>query len=323
LTIELPNYDTMENYFRNSSMFDLISRWKVHLLIIAVVAGGLGVLFSSNIFITPKYTSHAVLYPANISPMSEESETEQMLELIQSQDIRFRIYDAFDLGAHYEISKDNPHYLTQLNKRFEGNVSFRKTENEAVMITVLDKDPQFASDMVDSIIAFYNHKVLNLNKEKSVELVRVYNSHLSRKQSEIDNLGNILKKHRQENNILDFGIQTKEYTRAIANGKSFGETKSSLQNLRDFGSDFIITDSLLWNAMSDYHEIKQEVEVFIRDTSKTITYAHVVAEPFAADKKAYPTRWIFVFFSILGALFAGIVVLIFIDKARISKRKGE
>ncbi|MEA1874183.1 MAG: hypothetical protein U9N51_07125 [Bacteroidota bacterium] len=309
----------MENYFKNSSIFELISRWKIHLLIIVIVAGGLGILFSSSIFITPKYSSYAVLYPANISPMSEESETEQMLELIQSQDIRFRVFDAFDLGSHYSISENDPHYLSQLNKRFEGSVSFRKTENEAVMLTVLDKDPQVASDMVDSIIAFYNHKVLNLNKDKSAELVRVYDNHLNKKQSEIDSLSKILKKHRKENNILDFGIQTKEYTRAIANGKSFGDTKESLQNLRDFGSDFMISDSLLWNAMSDYHEIKQQLEVTIQDTTKTITYAHVVAEPFAADKKSYPTRWIFVFFSVLGALFAGVVVLMFIDKARISK----
>jgi len=300
-------------------MFELISKWKIHLLIISVVAGGLGVLFSSSIFITPKYSSHGVLYPANISPLSEESETEQMLELIQSQDIRFRIFDAFDLASHYEIPENDPHYLTKLNKRFEGNVNFRKTENEAVMVVVLDEDPQIASDMVDSIIAFYNQKVLNLNKEKSVELVRVYNNHLNRKQTEIDSLSRIVKKYRKDNNMLDFGIQTKEYTRAIANGKSFGDTKESLQNLRDFGSDFMITDSLLWNAMSDYHEIKQVLEITIRDTTKTITYAHVVAEPFAADKKEYPKRWIFVFFSVLGALFAGVVVLIFIDRARISK----
>ncbi len=313
----------MENYFRNSSIFELISRWKVHLLIIAVIAGGLGVLFSSSIFITPKYSSNAVLYPANIAPMSEESETEQMLELIQSQDIRFSLYDAFAIGMHYEIPEDDPHYLTKLNKRFEGNVSFRKTENEAVMVTVLDKDPQFASDMVDSIITFYNHKVLRLNKDKTVELVRIFKNHLNLKQFEIDSLADVLKKHRKENNILDFGIQTKEYTRAIANGKTFGETKESLQDLRDFGGDFVITDSLLWNAMSDSHEIKQKLEVFIRDATKIITYAHVVAEPFAADKKSYPTRWIFVFFSVLGALFAGIVVLIFIDKARISNHKGE
>jgi uncharacterized protein involved in exopolysaccharide biosynthesis len=313
----------MENYFRNSSMFELISRWKIHLLIIAVLAGGLGVLFSSSLFITPKYSSNAVLYPANIAPMSEESETEQMLELIQSQDIRFKVYDAFGLGEHYEIPENDPHYLTKLNKRFEGNVSFRKTENEAVMITVLDKDAQIASDMVDSIIAFYNRKVLALNVEKSAELLRVYNNHLMRKQAEIDSLSNIIKTHRKENNILNFGIQTKEYTRAIANGKTFGQTKEILENLREFGSDFMITDSLLWDAMNDYSSIKRNVEIFIRDTTKTITYAHVVAEPFAADKKAYPTRWVFVFFSVLGALFAGVVVLIFIDKARISKGKGE
>ncbi len=320
-TFELPNYSTMENYFRNSSMFDLISKWKIHLLIITVIGGGLGVLFSSSLFITPKFSSSAVLYPANTIPLSEESETEQMLEMLNSQDIRFEVFDAFNLAEHYEISENEPHFISKLNKKFEGNVSIRQTENEAVQITVMDKDPQMAADIANSIIEFYNDKVLSLNKEKSAEYAIAYQEHLNRKQVEIDSLSEQIKKYRKENNLLDFSVQTKEYTRAIASGKSFGDTKENLKNLQDFGSDFIITDSLLWNAMSDYHEIKIELETFVRDTSKTITYAHVVARPFAADKKTYPTRWVFVFFSMLGTLFAGIVILIFIDRARLSRKQ--
>ena len=33
-------------------------------------------------FITPLYKSEAVAYPANVTPYSDESETEQMLQII-------------------------------------------------------------------------------------------------------------------------------------------------------------------------------------------------------------------------------------------------
>jgi uncharacterized protein involved in exopolysaccharide biosynthesis len=243
-----------------------------------------------------------------------------MLEMIQSQDIRFKVFEAFKLAEHYKIAENDPHFLTNLNKRFESNVSFRKTENEAIQITVLDESPEIAANIVDSIIRYYNEMVLDLNKSKSAELVVIFQTHLNKKQEEIDSLSKILQKYRQSNNMLDHRVQIKEYTRAIANGKNLGETRETLENWRNLGNDYLKTDSLLWSSMLDFHEIKQNLEITVRDTSKYVTYAHVIAKPYVTDKKSYPTRWVFVFFSMLGALFTGILVLIFIDKARFSKQ---
>jgi uncharacterized protein involved in exopolysaccharide biosynthesis len=313
----------MENYFRNKGLFDLIKRWKLHLLIIAVVSGSLGIIFSSQKFIEPKFKSIAVLYPVNISPLSKESETEQMLELIQSQDIRFRIYDAFNLSSHYGIAENDSHIIAKTNKLFDGNANFSKTENEAIKITVSDTDPVIASNITDSIISFYNDLLLTLNREKSTELATAITTQINRKQLLIDSLTNVLNGLRKEHNILNYDIQIKEYTRAIANGKNLAETRQTLNNMKNVGGEYLHTDSLLWNAMSDSHKMGIKLDNYILDKSKVITYSHVVTKPYPADKKSYPTRWSFVVFSILGGLFAGIIVLILIDKAKFSKDERE
>ncbi|MFO7878846.1 MAG: hypothetical protein ACQES0_08895 [Bacteroidota bacterium] len=310
----------MENYFKNKGLFELISKWKYHLLILMLVAGGLSVLFSSSLFIHPKFESKAVLYPFNISPLSEESETEQMLEIIKSNDIRFEIYEAFDLDEHYGIAPNDPEYLNNLNSRFDRHISFGKTPNEAIEITFLDRDPQLASDVVDSIITFYNQKVLALNRNKSKELVRSFKYEIRRKHSEIDSLTDVLNKYRKENDLLDYGIQVEEYTEAIAQGKNLKDVRKELNKWKEFGGEYLKTDSLLWNAMKIRNEFQEKLDASILDSNKEISYAHVVSAPFPADKKAYPIRWVIVLFSVLGALIAGILVLIFIDKARISSK---
>jgi uncharacterized protein involved in exopolysaccharide biosynthesis len=227
---ELPKYDVMESYFKTKSIFALIMKWKWHLLVLAVVAGAMGALFSSSWFIKPKYKSSAVVYPANIVPLSEESESEQMLELIQSDDIKFMVVDAFDLYEHYGISKDDPNHVWKILKYYNGNVNIQKTPNEAIVITVTDIDPQVASDMADSIISFYDKLVLNLNTKKSKEIVSIYKKQLDIKFKEIDSLGNLLKTYRTEYGMLDMTAQVEKYNEAIYSGRSLDEARTVLCN---------------------------------------------------------------------------------------------
>ena len=87
------------NNFNNLSLIQLIIKWKWHILIITVVAALCGAIFSSSRFITPLYKSEAILYPANVFPYSEESETEQMLQIINSQSIADSIIEKYDLSS--------------------------------------------------------------------------------------------------------------------------------------------------------------------------------------------------------------------------------
>ncbi|MDZ7778316.1 MAG: hypothetical protein U5L09_23200 [Bacteroidales bacterium] len=62
----------------------------------------LAAIFSSAMLITPKYNSRAVIYPSNVAPYSDESETEQLLQWLQSRDIKDSMIRRFELGKHYE-----------------------------------------------------------------------------------------------------------------------------------------------------------------------------------------------------------------------------
>jgi len=141
----------MNNFFDNQRILQLIWNRKFHFFVVGVIAIILAAVFSGPIFIKPKYKSTARVYPTNLGEMSEESKTEQMLEILNSDVVKFKMFDAFAGKDIFKISKDDPHYLTYIFDIYNENIKTSKTQNETVEIRVMAYNPQMASDMCDSM----------------------------------------------------------------------------------------------------------------------------------------------------------------------------
>ena len=92
----------MNNFFDNQRILEVIWKRKFHFIIVGLVAIALSAVFSGSTFIKPKYKSTARIYPTNLWELSEESKTEQMLEVINSRDIKLKMFDAFG-GNNYNL----------------------------------------------------------------------------------------------------------------------------------------------------------------------------------------------------------------------------
>ena len=103
------NFD-MENIFSNLNLVKIMIKWRLHMLIIIILAIALSVLFSCPWFIKPKYKSSAVLYPSNLIPYSSETPTELMLQIFKSDEVRDSLIEKFNLESHYDIDKNNKYY---------------------------------------------------------------------------------------------------------------------------------------------------------------------------------------------------------------------
>jgi hypothetical protein len=71
-----------------------------------------GAFISSPIVITPKYKSTAIVYPTNLFEYSKESTTEQMFQILLSNDIKFKMLNAFNLDKHYNLDRNEPQFIT-------------------------------------------------------------------------------------------------------------------------------------------------------------------------------------------------------------------
>jgi len=315
----------MTNYFNNQNLLEIFWKWKKHLIIVGILAVVFSAFFSSSIFITPKYKSTARIYPSkNIFVFSDESESEQLLEIINSQDIKLRVMDAFDLAKEYKISKEDPQYMTYMLAEFNDNVSFKKTEYETVEISVLDADPQRAAIMCDSIISFLDEKIRSIHRIKYQEVARISKIDLAIVSHQSDSVKEKLDNLRKEYKILDYDTQAKEITKGMVkvlaeqkkNTSGGKELEQWMKNLSEKGGEYVMLDKLQKSLVSQMDSLKKEYNQSMRGANKKIVYAQRVQNPIPADKKSYPVRSLIVLMSTLAALFVAMLVILLLENKK-------
>jgi len=313
----------MARFFSSSELLKLVDKWKIHLLVIIGITAILAAIFSGPTFITPLFKSQAILYPANVESYSEESETEQMLQIFGSQDITDSIINKFDLGTHYEVDKNYKYYQTVLYYEYSEKVKISKTPYESVSIVVLDKDPDTAALIVEALINFYDKKVGRLHKSKYIEVVTMYDYQLQRKKSTIDSLKSILRVLGNEHGLIEYGGQSQEIIRGLLgtidgdNAKiDKKEVDRLMESMQEYGGQLVEVVEMIQNESRAYVTVNLEYELAERFLSSDMTYSNIVSYPIVSDKKEYPVRWIIVLVASIAALVFSMLVIMFIENKK-------
>lgn len=304
-------YKHVENFFSNGKLFSFIWKWKWVFILTFIVATILGILFSGPKFITPKFKSEAVLYPLNLNEYGDESSTEQMLQILQSTDVKFRLIEAFDLYNHYDIDPNDPHAQTYMFDELNDHLSFSKTSYESVRIRVLDKDPSKAAAMADSINVYYNQLVKSFDNIKAKERIERGAREMAKIQLENDSLKQRLKKLRKTYNLVHPKKQTREITEAYL--KNSKQADKMYKNLVENSDELVFLDSLITFNNSRYIEYKDDHDEHITELNRKQVYSSVISKPVPADKKSYPVRWLILAGVILASLMFAFIVLLILE----------
>ncbi len=312
----------MESQFYQINILKVLLKWKMHLVVIVVAAVVVSAIVSG--FITPKFKSFAVVYPSNISSYYDESETEQMLQIMQSRDISDQIIDKYNLSEHYDIDTSYKYYYSTMMYEYSQNVRISKTPYEGVNIEVLDKDPVYARDMVNSMIDLYNLKVRSLHNEKFGEVVAMYKRALDAKEAYLKSLEDRLYVLSTQYGLLDYSVQSREVTRGYlktidGTGGNNVNTKEVLKlkgNIEKRGGELIVLTRQIQDEASKYVDLKKEYEMAQMDLDRNYTYTNIITKPFVSDKKAYPVRWLIVVVSALAVFFLTFMVILIVENRR-------
>lgn len=296
----------MDKYFDNNSLLKAVFKWKWHIVAITIVASVLGAIFSGPKFITPRYKSEAIVYPRGLNEFSDETFTEQMLQVMESQEIMDSVVKIFDLMSHYEIDKSYVYAKTALVGEYRNRISISKTPYDAVKIKVLDKDPEMAYNIANEIIRLYNVKFGEIYKSKRWENARLYKSNLDNKYRFIDSLKRDLAELTQNGNMLNYLYLSK--------GNSIAYFSEGNSNNAENITGAIALVELIASETAAYSEIKIEYEKELRQAEGEMTFLNVVSRPYIADKKTYPVRWIIVALSCIGTFLMSVLVAISIEK---------
>jgi hypothetical protein len=308
----------MDSFFNSKNIIDILLKWKLQLGVVVAAAILLSAFFSGPMFITPLFKSNCLLYPSNISPYSDESVTEQSVQIFQSRDIRDSLVRKFDLAGHWGIDSADKHFESYLAYEYSQRVSINKTPYDAVEIEIWDQDPVVACNLVNAIIEAFNVKMRSMHKEKFGEVVLNYQFILAAKIQYLDSLKSRATEISTRYGLLEYTNQTREVMRAYLSGGKSGsaEVLRLKKNLEEKGAEAIgLRDQMTYEA-NTYSIMKLDADKALFNFNRDYTYVNVLSKPFVPDKKAYPIRWLIVVFSTLAAFFLAILIIGLIERAR-------
>jgi len=313
----------MDNFFNNTNLLRIIEKWKWHLIILAVIAAIISLIVSSPLFMKPRFKSVAYIYPSNVLPYSDESETEQMLQWITSNEVRDSVIRKFDLAKHYGISPSEKYFESTLEYVFNKNVKISKTQYESVEVSVTDIDPVMARDMVNAILYYTDLKIRATHTVKYKEVVVAMEKILKTKSAEIDSVKSLYREIATNYGVYDVLGQSQEITRGelrtVAGGGGNINTKDVLklkQGMMEKSGDLLYLSNRIEDMANEYSEIMLKYDNARFDINKNFTFVNVVTHPQVADKKSYPKRLLVMFYFVAATLLCSLLAISVLERRR-------
>ncbi|MGF1585747.1 MAG: hypothetical protein ACFCUM_10520 [Bacteroidales bacterium] len=311
----------------------LIFRNRFPLITITMVAFIVSVVVS--LMIEDRYRSGVILYPAvstslsrfimgtaatsgDLTGFGQEEDAERLMQVLKSDAIREKIFEKYSLMEHYGIKENNRYPLTTLNKKFDSNVRFRKTEYMAIEIEVLDKDPVLAADMANDIAGHIDSVMNDMLRERASQSLSIVQEEYRRLKEEVGMIEDSLRKIR-EMGIMDYESQAEvlntAYATALLNNDSdrINFFRDKLNTLSEWGGVYVnLRDNLVYQnrKLSDLKSVFDEVRL---NASNTMPYKFIVTEAKVAEKSSYPVRSLIVIVSTLAAFLIALFTLVTLE----------
>lgn len=253
--------------------------------------------FKSSVILYPKTqvsVSHALTTAELIDPddhimnFGDDEATEQLIQTLYSEEIRFKIIDKFDLFNHYKIDSDSEFPLTKLHEEFSDNIKFKRTEYQAVQIEVMDTDPQMAADIANEIASLLDKTLNRMQKDVAIEILKVVE---------------------EEHNLL-----LSEIT----------DIEKEIRSLKKTDPKYISLSEQLKNENKRLSDIKSKLVEARVNAKQDLPRKFIVANAYAAEKKSYPVRWVICAVSTISAFVFAVLMMLFIERYKdLLKPKSE
>ena len=316
--------------------YDLISfLWKNRkpLIVVGIIAFLSSAIVS--LLIEEKFESTVTLYPTktssvtfnenitedqSVSKFGEDEEAEQMLQILESSSIREKIITKYNLMIHYDIDLDSKYLNTALTKTYTENINFKRNNNGAVLISVLDKSPDTAALIANDIASLFDSIKNSMIHERAKTDFVIKKQKLNKIKGQMQSLRDTM------TSLSSMGVVIDDAYRALTEGyvnakdpemkKSF---KTKMNMTEKYGSilkSFQIKAGFLSKRLANMETTYEQAE---SDANSYLSHKFVVEKAYPAEKKAYPIRWLIVVLSTFSSLLLGISGLLIKNKIDLLK----
>ncbi len=328
--------------FNSVNLISLIYNWRKLLIIIAVVAIGASYVFTMPFFIAPKYKSTVIMFPTSTNSISKalmtdngggkqdilefgaEEQAEQLLQILNSNKIRARVIQKYDLLNHYEIDADSKYKNTLLYQEYESNISFMRTEFMAVEVVVYDKDAQMAADIANDIAALLDSTKDAMQKERAIKGYKIVEVEYNKLKTETKQLEDSLTELRKLG-VNDYETQAEAYNTQLAIALSHNNASGAkaldekLKTISEYGGAYVSLRDELENEKKQLSVLKTKYEEAKVDAEQELPSKFIVNSAYKAEKKSYPVRWLITVVSTISSLLLAFLVIIIFENIKRKK----
>lgn len=326
--------------YNSFSLVQFIWRWKYPILIICLVTAILSYIFSTSLFVTPKFRSTAIIYAPRTNSIAKilmneqnynerldikayavEEETEQMMQILNTRDIQDALIAKFDLGKHYKITPEQKYWQSRLYKMLSNNVKIKRTEFGAISVTVMDKDPQIASDMANEIVAQLDTVKRRIERDRATAAYNLLVKQLEDVTNEIKRVDDSLKVIMQHG-VFDFETQSErvmqQYAIAVSQGNNaaISRLQAELEKMATWGPQSEALRELQYNFREYQAMCKAKMMDARVDMEANMPMKFDVEKAIPADKKFYPKKSVVIIVSTLSVFILSIMTLLIIENIR-------
>jgi len=328
-----------ENSYDFNSTDLLIYMWnkRVPLIAVSLIAAIASIIISFTI--TPKFRSTVVMFPTTSTSVSKnllssnyagrttlyeigaEEEAEQLMQILQSEQIRDRIIEKYNLMEHYEIDPDSKFPMTQLYAEYKSNIKFNLTEYLSVVVDVMDKDPQLAADMANDIAAQVDSVFNGMLKQRAIDAFELVKEEYNDLVDEMKELEDSIRIYR-EMGINHYEAQSERLNEALGRAITEGNEEAQeileerLEILSKYGGAYVSLRNQLQTEVTRLSLMKQRYQEAKVEAEQNLPHKFIVDSAYKAEKKAYPKKSIIVIISVISAFLITLITLIIIENIK-------
>lgn len=353
-----------ENRFEDFNLIGITKaglKYKKHIFLISLIGllGGVILAF----IITPKYEASAIFYPPANNSISksildnnnleglmefgDEDQTDQMLQILNSNQLKEKVIEKFDLFHHYQIDKNSEYAFTKVKDNFSGNADFKRTDFLAVKITITDENAEMAADIANYITVVLDSIRTKIQQQRTQQALQIIKDQYLEKRKQVDSLQQVMTKYRDKG-IYDYESQSEVLTKAIvkaeaqyqeelarmqvydANKSRLPDTtiirakgrlaaakaainvlKPRIDNFGKYSGDYLANDAIFEKQKDALSLLQTKYENALVDFDKTINQKFIIDKAEKPEKKAYPNRLLVVIVSVVFAFLIALFMAVY------------
>lgn len=246
----------MKQEFSLLDILKVLGRWKKHIITTTAIIGIISVIGSLTMpnyyqSSTTFYAAHPDL--ANPDPIGGEQtnkfiygtgdDLDRLFSVANSNSIQEFLIQKFDLFTHYNIDSTTLKGKAKMIKKFNKNYKTELTKYEAMTLSIEDKDPQIAYEMVVAAREKLSLLVQNILKRSQKKTLDIAYNNMIDQQKSLSSLNDSISILKTKYGIVDSKTQGEVFATMLTKEES--SLQENLARLKSMKANNMPSDSII------------------------------------------------------------------------------